>query len=214
MDKDMTPAPAHEDKTSSMRFSATSFTFGGTIYKVEVIVAVISLIADTILRNAELIVQLARAIEHDLDNKRKLIDYAKRLAFFASTLVRIGTPAGKVYFIIMNLPEMIRAIRAILQFIADEDKISPQMKEAASALFTEIRTLRGLSDKIKDAVEPDKCEEPDDQTVPHDQIVPNDQIAPDKKSETASYSQQAYDAYLTLTSYFKSKKPKDDTDKE
>ena len=207
MDKDMKPAPAHEDKTSSMRFSATSFTFGGTIYKVEVIVAVISLIADTILRNAELTVQLARAIEHDLDNKRKLIDYAKRLAFFASTLVRIGTPAGKVYFIIMNLPEMIRAIRAILQFIADEDKISPQLKEAASAIFTEIRTLAGLSNKIKDAAEPRKFEEADEQTAPNDQTIP------DAQSETASYSQQAYDAYLTLTSYFTSEKPKDETDK-
>ena len=62
MDKDMKPAPAQEDKTSSMRFSTTTFTFGGMIYKVESIGAVISLIADTIRKNAELIVKLAGAI--------------------------------------------------------------------------------------------------------------------------------------------------------
>ena len=97
MDKDMKPAPAQEDKTSSMRFSATSFTFGGMVYKAEAIGAVISLIADTIRKNAELIVQLAGAIEHDLDNKKKLIDYAKRLAFLATTLVR-ASRQGLFYY--------------------------------------------------------------------------------------------------------------------
>ena len=207
MDKDIKPAPAQNDKTASMRFFATSFTFGGTIYKAEAIMAVIGLIADTIRRNAELIAQLAGSIEHDMDKKKTLIDYAKRLAFFAATLVKIGTPAGKVYFVLMNLPEILKAIRAISEFIADEDKISPQMKEAASALFTEIRTLTGLSEKIKDAAEPHRFEEANDQTAPDAQTVS------DKQSETASYNQQAYDAYLTLTSYFTSAKPKDETDK-